>query len=305
MKHMMFLFAVIMLLMLTDGTGMAQGGLETLDQHGTERVYSVRLPDNYDDTQRYPVMIALHGYGGSAIEFQTGTMLDDLVFDAGWISVFPEGINAAWYYLDEQEMLADGQYQNDIEFMALLLDDLATKYAIDPDRVMVVGFSNGGLMALRMGCDLSERLAGVIAIAANYAFELAQHCLDAEPIAEMLIWGSADEVFPFNGMAVVSDGVMRSSFSQNQLRSYLSSRHGCQPEAVSVETARSTYRVLSITFTRCSSGKPALLYLIGDLGHSWLPDGIEINLLNPGTTGDMEAAIFEFLELVRANIPNE
>ena len=79
MKHMMFLFAVIVLLMRTDGTGMAQGGLETLVQHGTERVYSVRLPDDYDATQRYPVMIALHGYGGSGIAFQTGTILDDLV----------------------------------------------------------------------------------------------------------------------------------------------------------------------------------------------------------------------------------
>src|SRR5262249_41179079 len=41
---------------------------------------------------------------------------------------------------------------------------VSARYAIDPRRVYVVGFSNGGSMAHRLACEAADRVAAIVSI---------------------------------------------------------------------------------------------------------------------------------------------
>jgi polyhydroxybutyrate depolymerase len=85
-----------------------------------------------------------------------------------------------------------------------VIDDPAATLCIDLDRVYGVGYSNGGMFAHRMACELHERLAAVIP---QHGF-LAKGFNCAAPTEHqsiLLIGGTNDRTVPISG-AVSSDG---------------------------------------------------------------------------------------------------
>lgn len=277
---------------------------ESFEFDGSTRTYIVNLPENYDESQSAPVIIALHGAGDNGRNLQTFTQIDNLASRNGYISVFPDGLNRGWFYLDEEDTVTP-RYTDDLGFLEALIDQLDAEFAIDTSRVYLVGFSNGALLSLRAACDLSDTIAGVIAIGATYAFEITKHCNGEHVTPTMLVWGSDDELFPQNGFVVYAEEITgtRTSFSVTQTRTYMLTRHQCDDfEANQVQLEDSDYGVIRIVFLRCDT--PAILYLIGDLGHEY-PRDIEIKFLNNRTTGTMEEAFFDFFTAVQVSKPQE
>ena len=75
---------------------------------------------------------------------------------------------------------------------------------IDPERVYVVGFSNGGFMAHRLACFMDDRLAAIVSIGgAGRAREEA--CGPTTPIAVAEIHGDADPVVAYGGGRIFND----------------------------------------------------------------------------------------------------
>jgi polyhydroxybutyrate depolymerase len=86
--------------------------------------------------------------------------------------------------------------QRDVDDLAYLRDvvaDVATQIAIDPGRVTVVGFSNGGMMALRAACELPD----VFSRAVSVAGPLVAPC--PNPLVAMHIYGTLDQLVPPRG----------------------------------------------------------------------------------------------------------
>lgn len=50
---------------------------------------------------------------------------------------------------------------NDTGFVSLLLDTIEAELCIDITRVYATGFSNGGFMSYRIGCELSDRFSAI------------------------------------------------------------------------------------------------------------------------------------------------
>jgi polyhydroxybutyrate depolymerase len=55
--------------------------------------------------------------------------------------------------------------RNDVKFLSSIIEKLKQKYAIDTNRIYMVGFSNGGEMAARCAIELSNKLAAVVSCA--------------------------------------------------------------------------------------------------------------------------------------------
>ena len=80
----------------------------------------------------------------------------------------------------------------------MVLDDLASRYHVDPKRVFVLGHSNGGFMAHRLACDLASRVAAIVSMAgATYAEP--NHCHPSEPVSILQLHGDLDAVILFGG----------------------------------------------------------------------------------------------------------
>ena len=56
-----------------------------------------------------------------------------------------------------------------------LIAAVRSQYEIDPTRVFVVGFENGGFMAHRMACEHPEVLSGIVSISGS-SFLNASEC---------------------------------------------------------------------------------------------------------------------------------
>ncbi len=86
---------------------------------------------------------------------------------------------------------------DDIAFLNQMLDQLAQKYSLDTHRIYATGLGDGGFMALRMGCDMADRVAAIAPVAA--ALPKTMICLPARPVPALFIDGTDDPIVPYGG----------------------------------------------------------------------------------------------------------
>jgi len=86
---------------------------------------------------------------------------------------------------------------DDVAFLNQMLDQLALKYSIDTRRIYATGLSDGGFMALRVGCNMADRVAAIAAVGA--AMPKTMICLPARPVPALFINGTDDPIVPDNG----------------------------------------------------------------------------------------------------------
>lgn len=89
-----------------------------------------------------PLVLLLHGAGGTGLNFIQGFIADA---DAtGQVLLAVDSRRATWDGIG-------GRFGPDIDFLDAALADTFARYAIDPARVAVAGFSDGATMALALG----------------------------------------------------------------------------------------------------------------------------------------------------------
>src|SRR5581483_722726 len=82
---------------------------------------------------------------------------------------------------------------DDVAYFRAIVDDVASRYTIDPRRVYAAGASNGGYMAHRVACDAADRVAAVVSVdGANW--KDPARCRPSEPVAVLEVHADTDEV---------------------------------------------------------------------------------------------------------------
>jgi polyhydroxybutyrate depolymerase len=157
---------------------------------------------------RRPLLVFLHGLGGSGAEAIANPALRAVAEHGGMVLVAPDGT------LDRQGRRFwnagpaccnfDGKAVNDVARLESLINHWLERPEIDPERVYVVGFSNGGFMAHRLACFMDDRLAAVLSISgAGRGREEA--CAPVSPIAVAEVHGDADPIVRYTGGRVFDD----------------------------------------------------------------------------------------------------
>jgi polyhydroxybutyrate depolymerase len=180
---------------------------------GLERLALVRLPKAKAQkkgqaaaqlpAQKLPLVIFLHGAGGSARQAMQQTGLDALAERAGFIAVFPEGLAApqgqehagiqtwnAWTCCG----YARDQKADDVGFLAALISRLKADYPVDPRRVFLAGFSNGAMLASRFALERPGIVASIASVAGYLPCDAQT---PQEPLPVLVIHGSQDHVARF------------------------------------------------------------------------------------------------------------
>jgi polyhydroxybutyrate depolymerase len=186
--------------------------LEVLSE-GAGRTYLVHAPRQYDTVARLPAMVVLHGGGGSATFAQRVHGWPDLSEREGCLVVFPEASledparcaavreNPRIWNDGSRRSAVARRNVDDIGYLASVLDDLQTNFAVDPDRIFVTGFSNGASMAFRVGIELADRIAAIAPVSGHLCLVEPR---PARPLSMLYVVGLSDPINPMAGGPVES-----------------------------------------------------------------------------------------------------
>lgn len=250
---------------------------QTVLHEGTQRTYHIHLPPDFNKNTPAPLVLALHGGGGTGAGFNE--MTTDGTFTAssdkrGMVVVFPEGIENHWCD-GRSEIVREGTPCNDVGFISTIIDTMVMNYGIDPARVYSTGISNGGFMSFRLAMDLSEKITAVAPVAAQIAVAIKGKT-PLLPVSLMLINGTKDPLVPFNGGTVRlfrfgrSRGeVLSTAASIEQFRR--SNGCGAIPEKGKLED-RDPDDGTTVEVERYSGGKKGsevVLVKVNGGGHTW------------------------------------
>lgn len=183
-------------------------------QVGTQkRTCVVHLPAGYNGKRPLPLVIALHGSGGTGAGMASTTGFDAMADKYGFIAAYPDGIvgkNHGWNALFGKPIPGGHGAQtddvDDVGFIRILLDRLHQSYRTDPARVFVCGQSSGAYMAYRVAIDLADKIAAAGVVNGS----LGGRLLDGKPsivdipppkapVSVIHICGGKDNLVKFNG----------------------------------------------------------------------------------------------------------
>jgi polyhydroxybutyrate depolymerase len=153
---------------------------------------------------------------------------------------------------------AAGTAPDDVAFTRDLLDSLEARLCIDRSRVYATGVSNGGGMAARLGCELSDRLRAIAPVAGGYS--TLPPCQAKRALSVLEIHGTRDQVVPYAGR-----GPARSGSVWGFLRSWVQ-RDRCPPRSVRSVPAR---HVVRVDWAPCDTGTTVAHLMIVGGRHEW------------------------------------
>jgi polyhydroxybutyrate depolymerase len=244
---------------------------------GRERTFHVHVPPGHSPARPVPLVIALHGGGGS------GERLDEMAdgqftrgADArGWVVVFPDGVENGW---NDGRPLSSARDRrragvDDVAFIAALIDHAHSRWGIDRARVYATGISNGGFMSVRLGIDLSDRLAAVAPVTASVSLAVAASA-PKRPIPVLFVNGTDDPLVPYAGGAVKVLGRERGEIlSTDDAVAWWVRHNRCRSAPVSRAlpdlAPDDGTRVTVTTWGGGDQGAEVVLYRIDGGGHTW------------------------------------
>lgn len=230
---------------------------------GRTRDYVLHIPPDLPAGPR-PLVLELHGGGGTAQNTERLTGLQAETDPRGWLVVRPNGVDRQWN--DGRPEVRAGI--DDVAFVAAVLDDLAARMAVDPARVYATGISNGALMSGRLACELADRFAAIGQVAGTQGVAAAAGCHPVRPVSVLLISGTADPLVPFGGGPigpVLGIGAARGTVisADAHIAAWVARDRAGDPETTTLGPDT------IVTRYRAATGAEVAFYRVEGAGHTW------------------------------------
>ncbi len=261
------------------------------------RTYVVHLPQGYDSQQHYPVVILLHGRDQDAAEMARLTHFNEFADKDSIIAVYPNAVNGRWNFgANQLQPYRRGPYRRrgpfgpgypppgprqepgqrrpgagpaeEFPFFHRMLDRLATHYSVDTRRIYAVGLGEGGFMALRMGCNMADRIAAIATVAATMPKTL--NCIPSRPIPVLLINGTEDHIVHYDG-GRYRDGLLHLLSAEDSAKEWARlNRCSEKPNESKLPSLQKGSKDTKVyLFDGCHENAQVALYAVKDGGHTW------------------------------------
>ena len=251
----------------TLGCGGSGGGLPptamSIISGGVTRTYRLQVPSKFDGTTPLPLVLSFHGYGQNAAYQERYSGLGELAERRGFILVHPQGVGKPPSWNAGGAFGALVPERSDVGFVRDLIDDLSTRYCIDPMRILATGFSNGGGFVDRLGCELSDRITVIAPVSGGF-ISRNDSCRPGSHVAVVAVHGDADQVTPYEGDSVGLFEPVQSWLAQ------WARRDRCDASPSSKLAA--TGQVIRVVYGHCARAADVRLYRVLDRGHEWFAD---------------------------------
>jgi polyhydroxybutyrate depolymerase len=160
---------------------------------GSDRSYRLYRPPAVGASA--PLVVAMHGYSGSAEQVERDYGWDGVADAGGFVVAYPDGVGRAWNVNGEGCCGRPGRDGvDDVAFITAAVADISKNLSIDPTRIYATGMSNGGIMSYTLACSTS-----IFAAIGPVAGTQLNSCQNPRPTSVMHIHGTADRTVPYGG----------------------------------------------------------------------------------------------------------
>lgn len=205
--------------------------------------YRLSLPDlpagASPPSAGFPLLVALHGFGDTAARLEERL---PALAGAPFAVLYPDGpfpveirreheptrVGASWYqYTGDQDA-----FRTSLRFVADHLERLvrhvAAAHPVDPGRIALLGYSQGGYVAGTMALWRPDRYLGLVAIGTRLKLEVVDDVRVASDLPVLVVHGKRDRAIPFERqMEMVT--ALRAGGVQVEVHAH-EGGHGLRPE---------------------------------------------------------------------------
>jgi polyhydroxybutyrate depolymerase len=261
-------------------------GNETLaiQSGGLNRTFIVHLAPSYG-IQPQALVINYHGYQNTALRTAQRTNMGAEADKAGFILVFPQGVDNPPTWNAGVGAHGPTGNANDVQFTIDLISYFEHNYCVDAHRIYVTGYSLGGGMAYRIACSLSNQIAAIATVAGAF-YRIPGGCNPSRPVPVLEIHGQADQFAPYDG-----NSYMGMAAVQTYLNFWLA-HDQCQ---ASNKVIFQKADVTALQWSHCAHGAIIQHYRISDGGHVWPGSNPTLGIGYNSHTIDANVVIWNFL----------
>jgi phospholipase/carboxylesterase len=168
-----------------------------------ELMYTAHVPSGEGP---FPTIFTLHGWGASAHDLlglaqylHGGQALvlcpqGPVTFEAG-----PGQVGYGWFPITGGGPMDPAEFAKGRDRLATFVDEAFERFPIDPRKTVVMGFSQGGVMAFDLVLRNPDRFAGLAALSSWLPNDLANTIPDSEAFAQLPVLvqhGTSDPMIP-------------------------------------------------------------------------------------------------------------
>jgi polyhydroxybutyrate depolymerase len=232
----------------------ADGSLQVGD---VTRFYDLYVPSSHTGEQPMPLLLVFHGAGGDGRTMEQHTGFSRLAEQEKFIVVYPDAIGKHW----DARRGSQPETNNDIGFIKALLEQLGQQYKLDRSRIYAAGFSNGGMFAQRIACELSDKIAAGATVAATMPENLSRICQPVQPVSMLLMHGTDDPAIPYGPPS-------KALLSLADTVKYWSTHNRCSAQPAKTVLPQAPYVRLE-TYEQCANETTVMFYTIEGGKHAW------------------------------------
>lgn len=182
---------------------------ESVVVDGRRREFLLHVPKGYDGTKPLPLVVMLHGHGGSDKQIAELTKMSEKADKEGFIVAYPNatdwlGSSGLRAWDSDNGLVPPGFHSNDVAFIGKVIGHGESTLNVDAKRIHLVGYSNGGMMTFKTAAELSDKVASFAVVAAAMS---GKEEAPSSPISVLSIGGSSDGVVPPFGL-MACEGLM-------------------------------------------------------------------------------------------------
>ncbi|MFN7116079.1 MAG: alpha/beta hydrolase family esterase [Saprospiraceae bacterium] len=199
-------YSIILMLILALAKLSAQSRLisDTIVVNGAQRSYLLYIPAAYDGSEKWPLVISIHGYAVDNAFQMSFTQMNVVADTEHFLLAYPQGTlmfstvpglpaqGLGWNVgLDTDTAMVSPTQVNDVAFIQQLIDSIGTAYNVAAERIYATGFSSGAAMCYVLACELGNKIAAIAPVSGTAP--LNRLCFPTRPVPVLHIHDTEDE----------------------------------------------------------------------------------------------------------------